>query len=166
MRQRKVIDELQRGDARVQIDVLVRSTVGTDPAAADRRLRLHGAWLCQDREGPGSFFLYPSSLGVPAPQLMGWATILIELAGGFAVLAGALVTCANGGGSAGRDFYRSSSLRLQLNQASGRHDRRGNFARLAMRSIFTLPLVPYSTRAWRLRTTRRRESSRGKGRNW
>src|SRR5437016_5861629 len=31
------------------------------------------------------------AIGVPAPALMGWATILVELAGGLAVLAGAFV---------------------------------------------------------------------------
>ena len=35
------------------------------------------------------------SLGVPAPHLMGWLTILIEIVGGLAVLLGALVPLAS-----------------------------------------------------------------------
>lgn len=42
--------------------------------------------------GPERFFLILKAIGVPAPHLMGWATILIELFGGAAVLAGAFVT--------------------------------------------------------------------------
>jgi len=43
-------------------------------------------------KGPEHFFLILKALGVPAPHIMGWATILIEIIGGFAVLAGAFVT--------------------------------------------------------------------------
>lgn len=45
--------------------------------------------------GPDHFFAILHALGVPAPQLMGWATILIELFGGFAVLVGAFVILAS-----------------------------------------------------------------------
>lgn len=41
--------------------------------------------------GPGRFMDILQALGVPAPHLMGWATIVIELAGGLAVLIGAFV---------------------------------------------------------------------------
>jgi putative oxidoreductase len=41
--------------------------------------------------GPEHFVSIMQALHVPAPQLSGWATILIELAGGFAVLIGAFV---------------------------------------------------------------------------
>jgi putative oxidoreductase len=41
--------------------------------------------------GPEHFTSILHAIGVPAPELMGWATILVELAGGFAVLAGAFV---------------------------------------------------------------------------
>src|SRR4051812_15774808 len=41
--------------------------------------------------GPESFIAVLHALGVPAPELMGWATILVELVGGLAVLVGALV---------------------------------------------------------------------------
>jgi putative oxidoreductase len=45
--------------------------------------------------GPGHFFAILHALGVPASVLVGWATILIELVGGFAVLAGAFVALAS-----------------------------------------------------------------------
>ena len=41
--------------------------------------------------GPEHFIGILHALGVPAPELKGWATILVELVGGLAVLAGALV---------------------------------------------------------------------------
>jgi putative oxidoreductase len=41
--------------------------------------------------GPEHFVGILHALGVPAPELMAWATILVELVGGLAVLAGALV---------------------------------------------------------------------------
>jgi len=46
-------------------------------------------------KGPDHFVAILHALGVPAPQLMGWATILIELLGGLAVLAGAFVALAS-----------------------------------------------------------------------
>src|ERR1700755_659004 len=41
--------------------------------------------------GPGAFPAILHALGVPAPHLMGWLTILVEIFGGLAVLLGALV---------------------------------------------------------------------------
>jgi len=41
--------------------------------------------------GPEHFVAILQALNVPAPQLSGWATILIELVGGFAVLVGAFI---------------------------------------------------------------------------
>src|SRR2546425_660512 len=41
--------------------------------------------------GPEHFVSILHAIGVPAPELMGWATILVELGGGLAVLAGAFV---------------------------------------------------------------------------
>jgi putative oxidoreductase len=41
--------------------------------------------------GPEHFVAILQALRVPAPHLMGWTTILIELLGGLAVLAGAFV---------------------------------------------------------------------------
>src|SRR5215470_829214 len=41
--------------------------------------------------GPDNFIAILSTIGVPAPEIMGWATILIELLGGIAIIAGAFV---------------------------------------------------------------------------
>ena len=45
--------------------------------------------------GPDAFVTILHALGVPAPHLMAWLTILVELLGGFAVLLGAFVALAN-----------------------------------------------------------------------
>jgi putative oxidoreductase len=45
--------------------------------------------------GPENFTQILSALGVPAPALMAWATILVELLGGAAILAGAFVLLAS-----------------------------------------------------------------------
>src|SRR5262249_27110839 len=45
--------------------------------------------------GPGEFAAVLHGMGVPAPQLMAWLTILTELLGGLAVLLGAFVTIAS-----------------------------------------------------------------------
>jgi putative oxidoreductase len=42
--------------------------------------------------GPDVFAAILQGMGVPAPQLMTWLTILTELLGGFAILLGAFVT--------------------------------------------------------------------------
>jgi putative oxidoreductase len=42
-------------------------------------------------KGPEAFALILHGLGVPVPHLMAWLTILTELLGGFAVLAGAFL---------------------------------------------------------------------------
>lgn len=42
-------------------------------------------------KGPEHFVAILHALGVPMPELMGWATIVVELVGGMAVLAGAFV---------------------------------------------------------------------------
>jgi putative oxidoreductase len=45
--------------------------------------------------GPDAFPVILQALGVPAPHLMGWLTILVEIFGGLAVLLGALVPIAS-----------------------------------------------------------------------
>jgi len=45
--------------------------------------------------GPDAFPMILQALGVPAPHLMGWLTILVEIFGGLAVLLGALVPLAS-----------------------------------------------------------------------
>src|SRR5262245_32000202 len=45
--------------------------------------------------GPDAFATILQALGVPAPHLMAWVTILVELLGGLAVLLGAFVALAS-----------------------------------------------------------------------
>ena len=45
--------------------------------------------------GPDAFPAILQALGVPAPHIMGWLTILVEIFGGLAVLLGALVPLAS-----------------------------------------------------------------------
>jgi putative oxidoreductase len=49
----------------------------------------HG--LAKMSRGPEAFAAILHMIGVPAPHLMAWLTILIELVGGFSVLLGAFV---------------------------------------------------------------------------
>jgi putative oxidoreductase len=46
-------------------------------------------------KGPDAFAAILQALNVPAPHFMAWCTILTELLGGLAVLAGAFVTVAS-----------------------------------------------------------------------
>jgi putative oxidoreductase len=45
--------------------------------------------------GPDAFAILLHAIGVPAPHLMAWLTILIEITGGLAVLLGALIPLAS-----------------------------------------------------------------------
>jgi putative oxidoreductase len=42
-------------------------------------------------KGPGAFAAILNAIGVPAPHVMAWATILVEVIGGLAVMLGAFV---------------------------------------------------------------------------
>ena len=42
-------------------------------------------------KGPERFVEIVQALGVPAPEVMAWATIVLELLGGFAILVGAFI---------------------------------------------------------------------------
>ena len=53
----------------------------------------HG--LAKLSRGPSGFATTLDALGVPFPDVMAWATILVELIGGFAVLIGAFVWVAS-----------------------------------------------------------------------
>ena len=50
---------------------------------------VHG--MAKLSRGPDTFAAILHALGVPAPHVMAWATLLVELLGGFAVLLGAFV---------------------------------------------------------------------------
>lgn len=45
--------------------------------------------------GPDGFAAILAAIGVPAPHLMAWATIIVEIFGGIAILAGAFVVLAS-----------------------------------------------------------------------
>jgi putative oxidoreductase len=49
----------------------------------------HG--LAKWSKGPAAFALILNAIGVPAPHLMAWVTIAIEIVGGIAILVGAFV---------------------------------------------------------------------------
>jgi putative oxidoreductase len=53
----------------------------------------HG--LAKLGRGADAFAIILHALGVPAPHLMAWLTIVVEIVGGVAVLAGAFVTLAS-----------------------------------------------------------------------
>lgn len=53
----------------------------------------HG--LAKLSRGPGAFAAILHAIGVPAPDLMAWATILVEILGGLSVLLGAFVWVAS-----------------------------------------------------------------------
>jgi putative oxidoreductase len=51
---------------------------------------MHG--IAKLSKGPAAFAAILQAIGVPTPHLMAWTTILVEVLGGLAVAAGALVT--------------------------------------------------------------------------
>lgn len=46
-------------------------------------------------KGPQNFEVILQAIGVPAPHIMAWATIFVEIAGGLAILMGAFVALAS-----------------------------------------------------------------------
>lgn len=71
--------------------------------------------------GPDNFAGILHALGMPAPMLLAWMTVIVELLGGPAVFVGAFVPLAsvpNGLRSARRDLHCPSAEWLQLHQAS------------------------------------------------
>ncbi len=80
----------------------------------------------------------------------------VEILGGLAVLLGALVPLASipmAIGAFGRDVHRASSLRLQLDQASGRNGRRRAVRAAGLRNRSPLPRLPGGPRPGRIRTS-------------
>jgi putative oxidoreductase len=53
----------------------------------------HG--LAKLEKGPENFVNIVQAIGTPMPHMMAWLTIIVELAGGIAILAGAFVTLAS-----------------------------------------------------------------------
>jgi len=66
-----------------------------DPAPPDRGLWLYGARLRKDCARTGEYASILHALGVPVPDLLAWATILVELFGGLAVFLGAFIPLAS-----------------------------------------------------------------------
>ena len=78
--------------------------------------------------GPEAFAAILHAIGMPAPHLMAWLTILIEILGGLAVLLGALVPLVSLpmiAASLRGHLHCSSALWVQLYQADGRDFRPG-----------------------------------------
>ncbi len=44
--------------------------------------------------GPGAFIAILHAIGMPFPEVLGWATIIVEVVGGLLILAGAFVPVA------------------------------------------------------------------------
>ena len=61
---------------------------------ARRQARLGCFGYAKLARGPDAFIQVLHAIGVPAPVLLGWATILVELVGGAMIFAGALVPLA------------------------------------------------------------------------
>ena len=53
----------------------------------------HG--LAKLEKGPENFVNIVQAIGAPMPHMMAWLTIIVELAGGIAILAGAFITVAS-----------------------------------------------------------------------
>jgi putative oxidoreductase len=70
-------------------------TLGPSPTASDCRVRLHEHGFAKLARGFDAFPAILQALSVPAPHLMGWLTILVEIVGGLFVLLGALVPLAS-----------------------------------------------------------------------
>ena len=66
-------------------------SLGFDSTPVDRRLWLHGTRVRKLSRGPDAFAAILQAIGAPAPHVMAWATILVELIGGLSVLIGAFV---------------------------------------------------------------------------
>jgi putative oxidoreductase len=91
------LNTIHRADGEIREDDCDKMPVTTDRMWWSLALRAivgcgflaHG--LAKVSRGPATFAAILHGLGVPAPDLMAWATILVELLGGLAVLAGAFV---------------------------------------------------------------------------
>jgi hypothetical protein len=63
-------------------------------APADCRYRFRAAWLREAFPGADEFIAVPHAIGVPFADLLGLATIIVEIVGGLLILAGAVVPVA------------------------------------------------------------------------
>src|SRR5258706_7391918 len=80
------------------IDLISRSTIARWAPIPLRLIVGYGFMehgFAKLARGLDAFPAILQALGVPAPHLMGWLTILVEIVGGFAVLLGAVVPLAS-----------------------------------------------------------------------
>ena len=93
----RVANDIQRWSATLRdlpIDLISRSAIARWAPIPLRLIVGYGFMqhgFAKLARGPDAFPEILQALGVPAPHLMGWLTILVEIFGGLAVLLGALV---------------------------------------------------------------------------
>jgi len=98
MKPTSYIGELSRTWRGLRIDLISRSPVARWAPIPLRLIVGYGFMehgFAKLARGPEAFPAILHALGVPAPHLMGWLTILVEIVGGLAVLLGALVPLAS-----------------------------------------------------------------------
>ena len=98
MKPTRYIGELSRTWRDLPIDLISRSPIARWAPIPLRLIVGYGFMehgFAKLARGPEAFPAILHALGVPAPHLMGWLTILVEIVGGLAVLLGALVPLAS-----------------------------------------------------------------------
>jgi putative oxidoreductase len=98
MKPTSYIGELSRTWRDLPIDLISRSPIARWAPIPLRLIVGYGFMehgFAKLARGPEAFPAILHALGVPAPHLMGWLTILVEIVGGLAVLLGALVPLAS-----------------------------------------------------------------------
>jgi putative oxidoreductase len=98
MKPTNYIGELSRTWRDLPIDLISRSPIARWAPIPLRLIVGYGFMehgFAKLARGPEAFPTILHALGVPAPHLMGWLTILVEIVGGLAVLLGALVPLAS-----------------------------------------------------------------------
>src|SRR6516225_3532971 len=98
MKPTRYIGELSRTWRDLPIDLISRSPIARWTPVPLRLIVGYGFMqhgFAKLARGPEAFPAILQALGVPAPHLMGWLTILVEILGGLAVLLGALVPLAS-----------------------------------------------------------------------
>src|SRR3954470_21710960 len=114
-------------------------------------------------KGPDVFAGILHAIGVPAPHLMAWLTILIEVLGGVAVLLGAFVPLVSVPmaavlvvGMVTVHLPGPPPVRVQLDQADRRHHCRSRVRAARLRNRPAVSGLPGRSRRGRLRAARDR----------
>ena len=150
MKPTRYIGELSRTWRDLPIDLISRSPIARWAPIPLRLIVGYGFMehgFAKLARGPEAFPAILHALGVPAPHLMGWLTILVEIVGGLAVLLGALVPLASipmaavllVAAIAVHLPYGFSSIKLQAVTAAGRwrgvRQRTRDFSPLCQKAI-------------------------------